>query len=132
MNPVIHFELPYLDRARAARFYTEVFGWQTQMLGEEMGHYLLLTTATTDAKPGAPAGSINGGMFAQPKDGPLQHPSIVIGVEAIEAARARVTQAGGELQGETSEIPGVGLYASFKDTEGNRVGMLQPLPSASS
>jgi len=26
------------------------------------------------------------------------------------------------------EIPGVGQYVSFEDTEGNRVAMLQPLP----
>jgi predicted enzyme related to lactoylglutathione lyase len=26
------------------------------------------------------------------------------------------------------EIPGVGQYASFRDTEGNRVSVLQPLP----
>ncbi|RQO55400.1 glyoxalase [Paucibacter sp. KBW04] len=131
MNPVIHFELPYLDRARAARFYAEAFGWQTQMLGEEMGHYLLLTTATSDAQPGAPAGSINGGMFPQAKEGPPQAPSIVIGVEALEAARSRVIQAGGELLGEAMDIPGVGRYANFKDSEGNRVGLLQPLPGSS-
>jgi len=28
--------------------------------------------------------------------------------------------------GEPMEIPGVGLYLSFRDTEGNRVAMLQP------
>jgi predicted enzyme related to lactoylglutathione lyase len=26
------------------------------------------------------------------------------------------------------EIPGVGRYVSFTDTEGNRVSMLQPIP----
>jgi len=26
------------------------------------------------------------------------------------------------------EIPGVGKYVSFMDSEGNRVSMLQPLP----
>jgi hypothetical protein len=26
------------------------------------------------------------------------------------------------------DIPGVGQYVSFTDTEGNRVGMLQPIP----
>ncbi len=30
--------------------------------------------------------------------------------------------------GEAMEIPGVGQYVSFMDTEGNRVSMLQPLP----
>jgi len=44
----------------------------------------------------------------------------------------KVTEAGGKVlggqkPGEPDHIPGVGLYASFIDTEGNRVGMLQPL-----
>ena len=34
----------------------------------------------------------------------------------------------GKVLGEPMEIPGVGQYVSFLDTEGNRVSMLQPLP----
>jgi hypothetical protein len=40
MNPVVHFELPYDDRERIARFYRSAFGWQLEMLGEEMGNYV--------------------------------------------------------------------------------------------
>jgi predicted enzyme related to lactoylglutathione lyase len=29
--------------------------------------------------------------------------------------------------GEPMDIPGIGLYVSFFDTEGNRVGMIQPV-----
>ncbi len=36
--------------------------------------------------------------------------------------------AGGKVLGEPMEIPGVGQYSSFIDTEGNRVSMLQPIP----
>ncbi len=36
-----------------------------------------------------------------------------------------VTDAGGKVLGEPMEIPGVGLYVSIEDTEGNRVSMLQ-------
>jgi hypothetical protein len=35
------------------------------------------------------------------------------------------TVLGGQKPGEPDEIPGVGLYASFLDSEGNRVGLLQ-------
>lgn len=128
MCPVIHFEMSYQDRDRAAAFYSAAFGWQTQMLGAEMGHYLLLTTATTDAKPGAPAGAIGGGMFARSADMPehMQKPSVVIGVPDVLAAMARVRAAGGQVLGEPMTIPGVGEYVAFIDTEGNRLGMLQP------
>lgn len=127
MNPVVHFEMPYQDAARAAAFYEQAFGWQMQKLGPEMGDYLLATTATSDAKPGAPAGAINGGLFPKKPDWPMQHPSIVVGVEDIRAAADRVRRAGGEVLGEPMALPGVGEYVSFVDTEGNRNSMLQPV-----
>jgi predicted enzyme related to lactoylglutathione lyase len=40
MNSVVHhFEMTYDDRERMAKFYRDAFGWQTRMLGEEMGNY---------------------------------------------------------------------------------------------
>lgn len=45
MNPVVHFELPYFDAKRAPKFYQSVFGWKMQELGEEMGNYIIATTA---------------------------------------------------------------------------------------
>ncbi len=130
MCPVVHFEMPYRDRDRAAAFYRAVFGWQTRLLGPDMGRYLLLTTATTDAKAGAPAGAIDGGMFPLRDDMPanLQMPSVVIGVPDLAAAMTRVRDAGGQVLGGPMAIPGVGDYVSFFDTEGNRVSLLQPTP----
>lgn len=126
MNPVVHFELPYKDRERIARFYRSAFGWKLEMLGEEMGNYVLATTATTDARPGAPAGAINGGFFPSKPDWPAQHPSVVIGVEDLAASMAQVASAGGQVLGEPMDIPGVGRYVAFFDTEGSRLSMLQP------
>jgi predicted enzyme related to lactoylglutathione lyase len=57
---------------------------------------------------------------------PGQHPSVVIGVADIEAAMDRVREAGGEVLGAPMEIPGVGRYVAFRDTEGNRLSLLQP------
>lgn len=130
MNPVVHFELPYEDNKRAADFYSKAFGWQSQLLGPEMGDYVVATTTDTDAnhmvlKPG----TINGGMFKRTK--PDQYPSIVIQVDDIRAAMEQIKTAGGtvlggQTPGEPDDIPGIGLYVSFLDTEGNRVGALQP------
>jgi len=39
-----------------------------------------------------------------------------------------VRRAGGNVLGEPMQIPGIGQYVSFVDTEGNRVSMLRPLP----
>ena len=32
INPVVHFEMPYEDRERLMKFYTQAFGWQMQKL----------------------------------------------------------------------------------------------------
>ena len=66
--------------------------------------------------------------LAVPNDKPQQHPSVVIAVDDIHVAATKVKNAGGKLLGDPMDIPGVGQYASFVDPEGNRVGMLQPLP----
>ncbi|MBK9986889.1 MAG: VOC family protein [Betaproteobacteria bacterium] len=127
MNPVVHFEMPYDNRQRMAAFYQSAFGWQTQMLGEEMGHYVVAhTTETVDGMVSTP-GTINGGFCERKPEWPAQHPSVVIAVDDIGAAMQQVAAAGGEVLGEPMEIPGIGQYVSFTDTEGNRVSMLQPL-----
>ena len=128
MDPVVHFEMPYDDRERMARFYQSAFGWQSQMLGSEMGNYVVATTTETSESGPKKPGAINGGFFERKKDWPDQYPSIVIAVEDLGSAIERVGTAGGNVLGEPMEIPGVGSYVSFRDTEGNRVGILQPLP----
>lgn len=127
MNPVVHFELPYDDRDRIARFYEAAFGWKLEKLGAEMGNYVLATTAEQDARPDAVRGAINGGFFPRSPDMPGQHPSVVMGVQDIQQAMKKVKDAGGEVLGTPMEIPGVGQYVAFLDTEGNRLSMLQPL-----
>jgi predicted enzyme related to lactoylglutathione lyase len=128
MDSVVHFEMPYDDRERMAKFYRNAFGWQTRMLGEEMGNYVLATTTESDESGPKRPGAINGGFYERKSDWPAQHPSFVIAVGDIQAAMRKVAEAGGKVLGEPMEIPGIGQYVSFVDTENNRVGMLQPNP----
>jgi uncharacterized protein len=127
INPVVHFEMPAEDRVRMAEFYTRVFGWQAQLMGEEMGNYVTVATGEMDdtGRPKMP-GTINGGFYPKPADGAANCPSIVIAVDDIFDSMTGVTEGGGKVMGEPMEIPGVGWYVSFIDTEGNRVSMLQP------
>src|SRR5437764_5764546 len=129
MNAVVQVAMPYEEAERMTRFYKAAFGWQMKSLGEQMGGYVLATTAETAAtgRPKKP-GSINGGFFAKKPDWPMQHPSVVIAVDDLVKAMAKVSKAGGRVLGEPMEIPGVGGYVSFVDTEGNRASLLQPLP----
>jgi Predicted enzyme related to lactoylglutathione lyase len=128
MDPVVHFEMPYDDQKRMAKFYEKAFGWKMEMLGADMGDYVVATTTeTAEGRPTTP-GTINGGFFPRKPDFPAQYPSVVVAVDDIGAAMKKVGQAGGKVLGEPMEIPGVGLYVSFLDTEGNRASLLQPGP----
>lgn len=127
MNPVVHFEMPAEDRKRMADFYSKTFGWKTTLLGEDMMNYTLVQTDETDENGMLKkTNRINGGFYPKKADWPDQHPSVVIAVDDIRESMKKVTDAGGEVLGEPMEIPGYGLYVSFIDTEGNRVGMMQP------
>jgi uncharacterized protein len=138
-SPVVHFEMGYNDRDRMVKFYETAFGWKGQQMGPDMGNYVVAQTTDTDEQGMVTTpGTINGGFYAK-TDNPGSHPpSVVISVDDIKAAIEEVKKAGGKILGgmtpdsghtmEPTEIPGVGLWISFEDTEGNRVSMLQPNP----
>ncbi len=128
MDPVVHFEMPYKDGKRIAKFYKSAFGWQTQMLGEEMMSYVLATTTETGPKGPRRPGAINGGFYPWKRGWPNQYPSVVIAVKDIRKAMAKVRKSGGKVLGFPMEIPNVGSYVSFIDPEGNRVSILEPIP----
>lgn len=128
MSPVVHFEMAAEDTARMVDFYAKTFGWQADQLGPDMGDYVIVRTSQTgeDGFPAKP-GMINGGLYPKEKDKPDQHPSLVIAVEDIQEHMKKVTAAGGEILGEPMDVPGYGIVVSFRDTEGNRVSMIQPV-----
>ena len=127
MDPVVHFEMPAKDTKRMADFYTTVFGWQAQVMGADMGNYVTVATTETDEnrRPKNP-GAINGGFYPVTNEMPPQYPSVVIAVDDIRESMKKIAAGGGKLLGEPTDIPGVGTYISFVDTEGNRVSILQP------
>ena len=134
MDPVVHFEIPYEDKERICDFYEKAFGWGTEKLGPEMGNYVVVSTTEIDPHTHRPKkpGAINGGFYKKVADPLSHHPSVVIAVENIYEAMKKVSEAGGKVvgggnkKGEPDDIPGVGLFISILDTEGNRVSLLQP------
>ena len=127
MNPVVHFEMPAKDKKRVSEFYSKVFGWDMQQFGAEMGNYLIAQTTETDAEGMVQTkGAINGGFFDYKEEDGFRVPHVVISVEDIQKSIEDLKSSGGVVNGEIMDIPGVGKYISFKDTESNNVGMLAP------
>jgi predicted enzyme related to lactoylglutathione lyase len=122
-NPVIHFELPMTNADRIRKFYERAFGWQTQPLGPEAGNFVMAFTAESDEnRIPKVAGAINGGF--SPRTKPEERVKVTILVDDIADARKKIEAAGGKILGgtkpnEVDEIPGIGKFLQFEDTEGN-------------
>jgi predicted enzyme related to lactoylglutathione lyase len=126
-NPVVHFEMPAKDKKRVSEFYANAFGWKMIQMGQEMGNYIVAQTAETENGMVKTPGTINGGFFDYKDDQLNRAPHLVISVDDLDESMKAVASAGGKLEGEKMNIPNVGAYMSFRDSEGNIVGMLQPL-----
>lgn len=119
MDKVVHFEIPYDNKIRASKFYSEIFGWQLLDIPEM--DYTLVHAAKTDknnmvVEPGA----INGGLFQ--RNDSAKQPMIVIGVKSIDETIKKIVAAGGKVVTPKVPIPN-GSYARIADSEGNVIGL---------
>jgi predicted enzyme related to lactoylglutathione lyase len=126
MNKVVHFEITTDDKERAKKFYSDIFDWQIRddkMPGDMT--YTSAITAPIHEETYAPKepGAINGALIE--RDSSLKSPVITIEVDDIEEYLEKIEAAGGTAVGEKGEVPGMGFYAYFKDTEGNILGLWQ-------
>jgi uncharacterized protein len=121
MRKVVHFEIPADDEGRAREFYRSVFDWQLQEM-PDMQYTLVRTTAVDESTqlPTEP-GAINGGLMKRSDATPA--PVLTVDVEAIDDSLKQIEEAGGSTVTPRTEIPGMGAFAYFKDTEGNVVGL---------
>ena len=125
-SPVVHFEMPYKDAKRVSKFYSSAFGWGMNDAGKEMGYYIVAHTTETDKNRMVKTpGTINGGFYMKSKSS-NPYPSFVISVDDIDASIKMVKKAGGKILGKPMDIPGVGKWVVFKDTEGNKASLLKP------
>lgn len=94
-------------------------------LGKRMGNYLLAGTTPVDKNNMViDPGTINGGFFQKGKEGTVPH--VVISVDDLRKHMGIVKKNGGKVLGKPLNIPVIGDFVMFKDTEGNHVGMIQP------
>lgn len=127
MDRVCHFEIPYSDKARIQDFYSTVFGWQIIPAPGDMPYSFMVTTdIDQEFKPTEPGG-INGGMYERDDQGGSKTPVIVIEVESCEQRIKDVEAAGGTKVVGPVPVADMGIYAQVKDSEGNIIGLWQPL-----
>ena len=125
MDKVVHFEIPVDDADRARAFYGSAFDWGIQPM--EGYDYTVALTTPVDEKTQVPTepGAINGGLA--PRTAETSTPRIVIQVNSIDESLKKIEAEGGRAVAPRAEMPGMGAYAYFKDTEGNLLGLWETL-----
>jgi uncharacterized protein len=121
MRKVVHFEIPADDLTRAKGFYSSIFGWQLQDMPEM--EFTVVQTTDVDEQTHMPTepGAINGGMMRRTPETPS--PLITIDVDSVEETLKQVEAGGGRVVRPRTELPGMGAFAYFTDTEGNTLGL---------
>ena len=115
---ITHVEIPSDDFERARGFYSEVFGWEMREV-PQMPDYALFQSG-----PGESGGAIGKRGETAPKQ-----VRIYVTVESLETAVAKVTELGGSVTVEITDVPGQGRYAAVVDTEGNEIGLWESPPA---
>ena len=123
MNEVIKFELPAEDMKRAGSFYKEVFGWNISEFSDE---YLSADSTEVDSMHmSKKVGVINGGI--QKRSSRAKSPTVVIQVSDLDGVISKIKARGGKIVVEKETMEGMGHYAQFDDSEGNRIGLFQKI-----
>jgi uncharacterized protein len=124
MNKVTHFEIPADDIERAKAFYMKCFGWKIDKV-PDMDYNSIRTVECDDKNMPKEVGAINGGLIQRNEN--QSGPTMVINVEDIHDAIQMVKDYGGDVFTGVFNVGAMGLYALFKDTEGNTMGLWQSL-----
>lgn len=109
------FELHSSDFAATQSFYQQVFGWK---FSQDMGPEYLMFEDTT--------GNVGGG-FQKDIAVSAGSPMLYVTVDSIEKSLPQIEELGGKQVTGRSEIPTVGWWASFKDPQGNLLGLYEGL-----
>lgn len=116
--PVTHFEINARDSKRANQFYSSLFGWSIEPMGDATTG-MIYGMVNTGVKMG-----INGGIGQTQAGGP---PGVTfyVQVEDVQSHLDRVLALGGRVIVPLTDVPGMVTFAQFADPEGNIVGIIK-------
>ena len=99
----------------AVGFYGQLFGWEGQDMGEQAGHYHLMTKGGKQVAGIGPA-----------QDPGPPHWAMYINVDDVKVASDRAEAAGGKVVVAPMDVMTAGTMAVFRDTTGAAVSAWQP------
>ena len=116
-NPVVFWELATHDMEKTVEFFREVFEWKIEF-NDRLGFYII-----PEISP--PNEALDGAVFTL-KRAKLPFLTVFIQVEDIEAKAKLISEKGGFIVDEPSEIPCGSKICLFNEPSGVTFAMLEP------
>ena len=116
-NPVVFWELATHDMEKTVEFFREVFEWKIEF-NDRLGFYII-----PEISP--PNEVLDGAVFTL-KRAKLPFLTVFIQVEDIEAKAKLISEKGGFIVDEPSEIPSGSKICLFNEPSGVTFAMLEP------
>jgi predicted enzyme related to lactoylglutathione lyase len=114
----IRFEIDTREPERALAFYSLVFGWQTERLGDDADHWLMIDESGSRADEEERAARLQSAAAAR---GAL----CFVDVSSLEAVVARVQLHGGRVENDRVDAEGLGLVVLCHDLDGHLFGLVE-------
>ena len=116
-NPVVFWELATHDMEKTVEFFREVFEWKIEF-NDRLGFYIIPEISL-------PNEALDGAVFTL-KRAKLPFLTVFIQVEDIEAKAKLISEKGGFIVDEPSEIPSGSKICLFNEPSGVTFAMLEP------
>ena len=121
-NPAMYFEIPVTDMKRAMAFYEKVFGFDFQL--EEI-HSNQMALMPFEVDGAGISGALAKGETYKPS---LHGTLIYLRAESISKTLELAQSAGAKVLFPKTKAGDYAYVAEIEDSEGNRIGLMEPLP----
>ncbi|HYG83509.1 MAG TPA: VOC family protein [Verrucomicrobiae bacterium] len=124
MNPVTWFSIPADDTEKATAFYNKAFGWDIQPLTTEdnsdFDYNVALNSQSDENFDPLERARVNGCIVKKATG--ITTPVVLVEVDDLDQAIAKVTAAGGTVESEKIPMKSLnGVFVLVKDPEGNMI-----------
>lgn len=110
---ITHFEIPVADLAKAAAFYSDLFGWQIEEPPGFEGYPMWA----------APSGLSVGALA--PREEGFTQPRSYVEVDSIDETIARAEAAGATVAMGKEPVTSTSWWAVIVDHDGNHIGLFE-------
>ena len=120
-QPVVHFEVVGKDAKKLWDYYSNLFGWKVEAMGEGPTEYGVVSREDNVNSEGV---GIGGGIGGGP-EGYDGHVTFYVEVPDVEAALAKAEELGGtRMMGPDKPMEGLEI-GLFTDPEGHTIGVVK-------